>query len=84
MLTAIIGDLPVQNYAFCVLSSLVTTFYTYPEPRPTWPKPDRPVWGVSNGNKQTFVHGDFQPQPSTPSSCSATAAATAGIDPKRL
>jgi hypothetical protein len=38
---------------------------------------------VSNANKQTFVHGDCQRQPSTQSSGSATAAVTAGIDPKR-
>jgi hypothetical protein len=36
---------------------------------------------VSNGKKQTFVHGDRQRQPSTPSGGSATAAAAAGIDP---
>ena len=28
-------------------------------------------FGVSNGNKQTFVHGDCQRQPSTPSGPSA-------------
>src|ERR1700693_3058758 len=38
-------------------------------------------FGVSNANKQTFVHGDCQRQPSAPSGGSATAAATAGIDP---
>ena len=32
--------------------------------------------GVSNGNKQTFVHGDSQRQPSTQSRGSATVAAT--------
>jgi hypothetical protein len=41
-------------------------------------------FGVSNGNKQTFVHGDCQRQASTPSGGYATAAATAGIDQKRL
>jgi hypothetical protein len=40
-------------------------------------------FGVCNGNKPTFVHGDCQRQPSTPSGGSATAAATAGFDPKR-
>jgi hypothetical protein len=40
-------------------------------------------FGARNGNKQTFVHGDWQRQPSTPNGGSVTAAATAGFDPKR-
>jgi hypothetical protein len=38
-------------------------------------------FGARNGKKQTFVHGDWQRQPSTPNGDSMTAAATAGFDP---
>ena len=40
-------------------------------------------FGVSNGDRQTFVHWDYQRQPSTSSGGSAAAVATAGFDPQR-